>query len=118
MVVIIVVLILYELQKDTEQIQINLLTFGNLEIVRTLIKEKVVFEFTIAASSIPNQVDDNLSNQLRKYWDDGEIVEILGVISLFGFLNRWNDSMGTRIEEGADKSGKNLLKLNPLKHYS
>ncbi len=82
-------------------------------------KEKVVFEFTIAASSIPNQVDDNLSNQLRKYWDDGEIVEILGVISLFGFLNRWNDSMGTRIEEGADKSGKKLIKdWNPLKHYS
>ena len=81
-------------------------------------KEKVVFEFTIAASSIPNQVDDILSNELRKYWDDGEIVEILGVISLFGFLNRWNDSMGTRIERGADKSGKKLIKdWNPQKHY-
>ena len=26
-------------------------------------------------------------------------VEILGVVSLFGFLNRWNDSMATTLEE-------------------
>jgi hypothetical protein len=29
----------------------------------------------------------------------GEIVEIMGVIALFGFLNRWNDSMGTALED-------------------
>ena len=80
-------------------------------------KEKIALEFSIAASSIPNGVDGDLSRQLRKYWDDGEIVEILGVISLFGFLNRWNDSMGTRIEEAADKSGKKYIKgWNPKKH--
>ena len=31
-------------------------------------------------------------------------------ISLFGFLNRWNDSMGTEIETPAYESGKKLLK--------
>ena len=82
-------------------------------------KEKIAFEFTIAASSIPNQVDDTISDELRKFWDDGEIVEILGVISLFGFLNRWNDSMGTRIEEDANKSGKKFIDdWNPIKHSS
>ena len=80
-------------------------------------KEKIAFEFTIAASSIPNQVDDTISGELRKFWDDGEIVEILGVISLFGFLNRWNDSMGTPIEDGALESGNAYLKnWNPDKH--
>ncbi len=80
-------------------------------------KEKVAFEFAIAASSIPNLVDEAISDELRKHWDDGEIVEILGVISLFGFLNRWNDSMGTRIEEDANKSGKKFIDgWNPLKH--
>ena len=75
------------------------------------------FEFAIAASSIPNKVDDKISSELRMYWDDGEIVEILGVISLFGFLNRWNDSMGTPIEDGALKSGNTYLKnWNPDKH--
>ena len=52
-------------------------------------------------------------------WDDGEIVEMLGVISLFGFLNRWNDSMGTPIEEGALESGnKYIQNWNPKKHIS
>lgn len=82
-------------------------------------KEKIAFEFTIAASSIPNQVDDEISSKLREYWDDGEIVEMLGVISLFGFLNRWNDSMGTPIEEGALESGDKFIKnWNPKKHIS
>ena len=82
-------------------------------------KEKIALEFSIAASSIPNGVDEDLSREIRKYWDDGEIVEMLGVISLFGFLNRWNDSMGTRIEEAAEKSGKKYIKgWNPQKHKS
>jgi hypothetical protein len=34
---------------------------------------------------------------------------MLGVISLFGYLNRWNDSMGTNIEEGAVESGNQYL---------
>ena len=80
-------------------------------------KEKAAFEFAIAASSIPNKVDEQISRELKRYWDDGEIVEILGVISLFGFLNRWNDSMGTPIEEGALKSGNAYLKgWSPDKH--
>ena len=80
-------------------------------------KEKAAFEFAIAASSIPNKVDEQISSELKKYWDDGEIVEILGVISLFGFLNRWNDSMGTPIEDGALESGKAYLKdWHPDKH--
>ncbi|MDG1474034.1 MAG: hypothetical protein P8Q37_03960 [Porticoccaceae bacterium] len=47
--------------------------------------------------------------RLRRYWNDDEIVELLGVISLFGFLNRWNDSMATTLEEGAIASGELLL---------
>lgn len=72
--------------------------------------ERVALDFALAASQVPNTVDDNLNTRLKKYWDEGEIVEILGVISLFGFLNRWNDSMGTTIEEGAIESGNKYLK--------
>ena len=80
-------------------------------------KEKVALEFALLASSVPNQVNKKISEELKKYWNDGEIVEILGVISLFGFLNRWNDSMGTPIEHGALKSGNTYLKnWNPDKH--
>ena len=82
-------------------------------------KEKIALEFAYKSSVIPNAVDDKTAKELRNYWDDGEIVEILGVVSLFGFLNRWNDSMGTEIETPAYESGKKLLKengWNPKKH--
>lgn len=36
-------------------------------------------------------------------------MEILGVVSLFGFLNRWNDSMGTTLEAGAEAAGQQHL---------
>lgn len=71
--------------------------------------ERVALDFALASSTIPNSVNDEISENLRKYWDDGEIVEILGVIALFGFLNRWNDSMGTEIEKGAVESGEKYL---------
>lgn len=71
--------------------------------------EKAAFEFALAASSVPNAVDDSFSEKLLEHWTEGEVVEILGVISLFGYLNRWNDSMGTKLEEGAINAGENLL---------
>ena len=71
--------------------------------------EKAAFEFALAASSVPNAVDDSISGELHKYWDNGEVIEILSVISLFGFLNRWNDSMGTTMETGAVDAGNRLL---------
>jgi len=72
--------------------------------------ERAALEFAFASATIPNSVDDSVAENLRQHWNDGEIVEILGVIALFGFLNRWNDSMGTEIEEGAIESGNKFLK--------
>lgn len=71
--------------------------------------ERSVFEFAVAAASVPNAVTPDIAASLRHHWDDGEIVEILGVISLFGFLNRWNDSMGTELEDGAVAAGQSFL---------
>lgn len=71
--------------------------------------ERVVFDFAIAASQIPNAVTDEISENLREHWDDGEVVEILGVVALFGYLNRWNDSMGTKLEEPAADDGNQYL---------
>ena len=74
--------------------------------------ERAVFDFAIAASSIPNAVTDEISDNMRAHWDDGEIVEILGVVALFGYLNRWNDSMGTQLEEPAAADGVKYLEKN------
>jgi|TARA_B110000971_G_scaffold122278_2_gene125167 uncharacterized peroxidase-related enzyme len=71
--------------------------------------ERVALDFSLAASQLPNAVDDALKQRLYNHWNEGEIVEMLGVISLFGYLNRWNDSMGTSIENGAVESGEHYL---------
>lgn len=72
--------------------------------------ERAALDFAVAASGVPNAVDDEISERLHKYWDEGEIVEILGVVALFGFLNRWNDSVGTPLEEGASEFANEHLK--------
>ncbi len=71
--------------------------------------ERAALYLAHAASTVPNSVDEALNERVRAYWDEGEIVEILGVISLFGYLNRWNDSMGTPLEWPATESGKQWL---------
>ena len=71
--------------------------------------ERAALDLALAASVIPNAVDDSLAENARKYWDEGEIVEMMGVIALFGYLNRWNDSMGTEMETGAIESGEKYL---------
>ena len=72
--------------------------------------ERAALDFAVAAASVPNGVDDEISLNLNTHWDEGEVVEILGVTALFGFLNRWNDSMGTTLESGANETGKKYLK--------
>lgn len=71
--------------------------------------ERAVFDLAVAASSVPNSVDDTIAENMRKHWNEGEVVEIMAVIALFGYLNRWNDSMGTQLEEPAAADGKQLL---------
>jgi uncharacterized peroxidase-related enzyme len=61
-------------------------------------RERVALDFALAAASQPNAVTDELFARLREHWSDGQIVEILGVVAMFGFLNRWNDSMATPLE--------------------
>ena len=71
--------------------------------------EKAAFDFALAAAAVPNAVTPEIAAALKAHWTDDEIVEILGVIALFGFLNRWNDSMGTTLEPiGIAAGEKNL----------
>lgn len=71
--------------------------------------ERAALEFAVAAAAVPNAVDETIAENLRRHWDEGEIVEILGVTALFGYLNRWNDSMGTTLEAPAADSGRQWL---------
>lgn len=81
--------------------------------------ERAAFDFALAAACVPNAVTPEIQANLRRHWTDDEIVEILGVIALFGFLNRWNDSMATTLEQiGLDAGEKTLTQTGwaPDKH--
>src|SRR5262249_53481842 len=61
--------------------------------------ERATLDLARAAASVPNAVTDDIFAELRKHWTEEQIVEIVGVISLFGFLNRWNNTMATPLED-------------------
>lgn len=61
--------------------------------------ERAALDLAVAASSVPNAVTDEMFLELRKHWTDEQAVEIVAVIAMFGFLNRWNDSFATPLED-------------------
>ena len=71
--------------------------------------DRAMFDLAIAASQVPNGVSEEIKVRVKKFFSEGEIVEILGVVALFGYLNRWNDSMGTELENPAVKSAEKIL---------
>ena len=61
-------------------------------------RERLALDFALAAAAQPNAVTDAQFLQLQQHWSDTEIVELLAVVSMFAFLNRWNDTMATPLE--------------------
>ncbi len=47
----------------------------------------------------PSQATQEHFDELYKHFDEGQVVEIVASIALFGFLNRWNDTMATELEK-------------------
>ena len=71
--------------------------------------ERVALDVAFAAGVVPNAVTDEMFAKLREHWSDGQIVEIVAMIALFGFLNRWNDTLATPIEDEALVVGQTYL---------
>ena len=62
-------------------------------------EERVILDLSFASGKTPNASNKEHFEELKKYFSDGQIIDIVSVISLFGFLNRWNDTFGTRLED-------------------
>ncbi len=71
--------------------------------------ERAAFELAVAASSNPNTVTDATFVELRKYWSEEQIVEIVGVVAMAGYLARWNVTMATPIEPEPNEVGETHL---------
>lgn len=61
--------------------------------------ERVALELAVAAAAQPNDVTDELFERVKQHWSENQIVEIVSVISFFGFMNRYNDTLATPLED-------------------
>ena len=62
-------------------------------------QERAVLDLAFASGRTPNESNAEHFNELKKYFSDDQIIDIVSVISMFGFLNRWNDTLGTKLED-------------------
>ena len=60
--------------------------------------ERAALRLAWHAALQPNASSDSDFAALKEHYSDREIVEIVSVIALFGFLNRWSDTMGSELE--------------------
>ncbi len=61
--------------------------------------ERVALRVALGAGGSPNSVTDEQFAALSEHYSDEAIVQIVGTIAMFGFLNRWNDTMATTLED-------------------
>ena len=81
--------------------------------------ERAGLRMAFAAGQQPNAVTDEHFVELHRFYDDGEIVEMVAVVAMFGFLNRWNDTLATELEdEPFEKAAAHLhgLAWEPGRH--
>ncbi len=62
-------------------------------------QERAVLDLAFASGRTPNESNQEHFNELKKHFSDDQIIDIVSVISMFGFLNRWNDTLGTKLED-------------------
>lgn len=61
--------------------------------------ERAALRLAYKGALSPAQASQADFDAVYEYFDEGQVVEIVASIALFGFLNRWNDTMATELEE-------------------
>ena len=61
--------------------------------------ERSALQLARAAGQIPNEATQAHFDELRRHFDDAGILELVAVIAMTGFTNRWNDTLRTEFEE-------------------
>jgi alkylhydroperoxidase family enzyme len=56
-------------------------------------REKAALHFAEVMTARPHDVDDALWSELRRHFDEGEIVELAAAVGLFNYFNRFNDAL-------------------------
>ena len=56
-------------------------------------EEKVALRFAERMTLDSNHVDEALWSELRRHFDEGEVVELASAIGLFNYFNRFNNAL-------------------------
>ncbi|MEN0048269.1 MAG: carboxymuconolactone decarboxylase family protein [Bacteroidota bacterium] len=71
-------------------------------------RERAALEVAYKAGMTPNEVSDEDFNNLKSHFSDQAIIEIVSVTSMYGFLNRWNSTLKTQLEERPSEIWKQI----------
>lgn len=71
--------------------------------------ERAALNLALHAGAVPNTATDEQFEELRKYYDDDQIAGLVATIAMFGYLNRWNDTMATDLEDEPAAFGERVL---------
>lgn len=63
--------------------------------------ERAALELAAAAGSAPPAVTDEHFVELKKHWSEDAIVEMVAVLALLGWLNRWCQTLAPELEPDA-----------------
>jgi AhpD family alkylhydroperoxidase len=83
--------------------------------------ERAALDLALHAGVVPNATEAKHFEAKKAHYSDRQIAEVVAVISLFGYLNRWNDTMATNLEgQAVDFAATNLSGFGwePSKHQS
>jgi len=61
--------------------------------------ERAALRLACHGAMAPGEASASDFEDAYRYFDEGQVVEIVASVALFGFLNRWNDTMATELED-------------------
>ncbi len=74
--------------------------------------DRTALRFTLAAGKTPNEVTPEHHREMREHWTEAQIADILAIVCIAGWLNRWNDSLATVTDqESVDWAKENLSEV-------
>lgn len=60
--------------------------------------ERAALRLAQCAGQVPNAVTDDDFVELRRHFTNEQMVEIISVVAVYGFFNRFNDTIATELE--------------------
>jgi len=74
--------------------------------------ERAALRIAFHSSQQPNAATSTDFDAAREYYSDDEIAAIVAVCSFFVYLNRWNDTMATTLEDSPRHFGETVIASN------